>query len=368
MRDRKNVYLDHNATSPLRPVARQAMLQAFEEGFANPSSIHGPGQRASRILEEARQQVAGLLGAEAREVVFVGSGTEAANLAIQGVARRARRRKVALSAIEHPAVSRTCQRLAEEGWQVVELPVTRLGVLDLEAAAELLDESTALVCVMAANNEVGTLQPVREVAELARRVGALVYCDAVQAFGRVPLSVQGLGVDILGVSAHKLGGPKGIGALWIRRGVDLAPVLFGGGQERGLRPGTQNVPAAAGFGAVCEYLQKELPEEAGRLAGLRDRLEALLEERVSGVRITAKEAPRLPNTTNLSVGSLEADVLQVHLDLAGFAVSTTSACSSGAARPSRVLQAMGAGPAEAMRTIRISLGWNTRPEDIEAVV
>jgi cysteine desulfurase len=358
------VYLDHNATTPLDPRVLEAMLPYLRDEYGNPSSLHWFGQRARAAVEEARAAVAALVGAEPPEIVFTGSGSEADNLALRGVAGRARpaRRQVVASAVEHHAVLNTAKALRDEGWPVAFAAVGEGGALDLDRLAGELDDTTALVSVMLANNETGVVQPVAEAARLARERGALVHCDAVQAAGRLPIDVRALDVDLLALSAHKICGPKGVGGLYVRRGTALAPLLRGGGQERNRRAGTENVAGIVGFGIAAAIAREALAAEAQRLCGLRDRLEASL-LRIPGVRRNG-EGPRLPNTANLSFDGTEAEDLLIALDLEGIAVSTGAACSAGGVEPSHVLRAMGLAPERVQSSLRLSLGRTTGEADI----
>ena len=337
-------YLDHNATSPLRPAALDAMVEALHAG-GNPSSVHRPGRAARARIDKARKQVAALVGALPGEVVFTSGGTEANNVALHG------HQRVLVSAIEHESVLKAVPGAAC-------IPVDGNGVLDLAALERMLTSKPSLVSVMFANNETGVIQPIAEVVRLARASGALVHCDAVQAAGKVPVDLHGLGVDYLSLSAHKLGGPTGVGALVVREGVPLVTDRFGGGQESYRRAGTENVAGIAGFGAAAEASRDGLD-----VAALRERIEASLPGRVYGAA-----APRLPNTTCLSMPGVKAETQVMALDLAGVAVSAGSACSSGKVNRSAVLTAMGVEPAEAETAIRISCGWNTVFEDIERLI
>ena len=347
-------YLDHNATSPLRPAAREALLAALESG-GNPSSVHGTGRGARRRLEDAREAVAVAVGAAPAQVVFTSGGSEANALAI-GCAEGER---VFVSAVEHPSV------LAARA-EIVTLPVDRYGVVDLAALDGLLAETggAALVSVMAANNETGVLQPIAHVAEIARRHGARVHCDAVQALGRVPLDLPALGIHMLSLSAHKVGGAPGVGALVLADGEDVAPLIRGGGQERGRRAGTENVPAIAAFGAAAAEIA-QTDDEAARLASLRDKLERRLGELNPDIEIFASGVPRLANTSCFALPDLSAETALMALDLRGVAVSSGSACSSGKVGPSHVLAAMGVPQALARGALRVSLGWSTMEDDIE---
>ena len=346
-------YLDHNATSPLRPAAFDAMAEVLKAG-GNPSSVHRTGRRARATVDAARRQVAALVGALPTEVVFTSGGTEANNLVLAG----SRSRRVIVSAVEHDSV-----RLARVGAEIA--PVDGNGVVDLSALERLLAASAepALVSVMFANNETGVLQPIAEVARLAHAVGALVHCDAVQGAGRARVDLHGLGVDYLSLSAHKLGGSSGVGALIVRGGVPLSPDRRGGGQEANRRAGTENVAGIAGFGVAAEAANGGLD-----VVALRDQLETSLMEIARGARIFGTGAPRICNTTCVSMPGVKAETQVMALDLAGVGVSAGAACSSGKVQHSSVLTAMGVPPAEAETAIRISLGWNTRAADIERLI
>jgi cysteine desulfurase len=359
------IYLDHNATTPVDPEVLEAMLPFLREDYGNPASLHWHGQKARAAVEEARARVAELIGAEPVEVVFTGSGTEADNMAVRGVAGTARepRRGIACTAVEHHAVLNAVKALRDEGWPTAIVRVDDEGRVDLENLARTVDERTALVSVMLANNETGVLQPVREAATLARQRGARVHCDAVQAAGKVRVDVRELGVDLLTLSAHKLYGPKGVGGLFVRRGTDLAPLLRGGSQERNRRAGTVNVAGVVGFGVACARAGERLDADGRRMATLRDRLEERLLA-IGGSRRNGA-GPRAPNTTNLSFAGTEAEALLMALDLAGIAVSTGAACAAGGVEPSHVLRAMGLPPERVQSSLRLSLGRSTREADVD---
>jgi len=362
------VYLDHNATTPLREEVLEGMLPFLRQHFGNPSSAHNFGKRVREAVEEARERVATAIGARPREIIFTSEGTEADNLALFGVTNSplaSKRRKVVTSAIEHPAVIESCKALKKRGFEVVFLPVTPEGVVDLEAAEEAIDENTLLVSLMLANNEIGTLQPVREVAEMAKAKGALVHTDAVQALGKVRVKVEELGVDLASFSSHKLYGPKGVGALYVRTGLRLDPLLHGGHQERRLRPGTENAPGIIGFGLAVELAQEDLDRGMDRrIKALRDRLQRLLLERIPHVVVNGG-GPRVPNTLNMSFAFVEGEALTLSLDAEGVAVSTGSACSSGSLEPSHVLLALGLPPEVAHGSLRFSLGKDTTQEEVD---
>lgn len=362
---RERTYLDWNATAPLRGEARAAMAAAFDV-FGNPSSIHTEGRAARRLMEDARAAVAAAMGADARNVVFTSGGTEANVLALAPGLRNAGRGpavRLIVSAVEHLSVLAGGRFAPEE---VALLPVRPSGIVNLDALAALLKASPpALVSVMLANNETGAIQPIAEVAALVHEAGGLLHVDAVQALGKIPFNIKGLQVDIISVSGHKVGGPKGIGALVLADGIGgLAPLQRGGGQEQGRRAGTENILGIAGFGAAVTAAITTLPQTAARVEALRERLETGLRA-VSGVAIFSDEAPRLPNTTLVALPGLKAETAVIGFDLEGVAVSSGSACSSGKVQPSHVLEAMGADPALIRGAIRLSLGWETTEADID---
>jgi cysteine desulfurase len=358
------VYLDHNATTPVDPRVLEAMLPFLRGDYGNPSSLHWFGQRARAAVEEARARVAALVGASPAEIVFTASGSESDNMALRGVLARARaeRRGLVLSAVEHHAVLHTGKALSEEGVPVKIARVSEGGVVDLDDLAAKVQEGTALVSLMLANNETGVLQPVAEAARIARARGALVHCDAVQAGGKVPVDVGALAVDLLTLSAHKLCGPKGVGCLYVRRGTPMAPLVRGGGQERNRRAGTENVAGIAGFGTAADLAREGLAEEAPRLAALRERLEQRLLA-IPGTRRNGAE-PRLPNTANVSFEGVEAEDLVIALDLEGVAASTGAACAAGGVEPSHVLRAMGLPPERVQSSLRLSLGRSTTEDEV----
>jgi cysteine desulfurase len=350
------VYMDHNATTAIRPEAREAVALALAV-TGNPSSVHGSGRTARRLVEDARENVAALIGADPAGVVFTSGGTEANNLALRGP----KRARVLASAVEHSSVSSALDHM-------VEIPVDGDGVIDLEALESLLaaGEEPALVSVMAANNETGVIQPVAEVAAVAREHGALMHCDAVQAAGKTAIDMNTLGCDLMTLSAHKIGGPAGAGALVASGGNAVSAILRGGGQERGRRAGTENVSGIAGFGAAARASLEGLAEFA-RLGPWRDRIENRLMEH-AGSRVFGAGTSRLGNTSCLTMPGVEAENQVIRFDLAGVAVSAGAACSSGKVEPSRVLAAMGADEKEAATAIRVSLGWNTSEEEVDGFV
>ena len=359
------IYLDYNASTPVDPRVLEAMLPGLTDGFGNPSSLHWFGQQARAALDQARGEVAAVIGSTPGEIVFTGSGTEADNIALRGVAAAARepRRKIVYSAIEHHAVLNTAKLLGEAGFPLAMVRVGQDGLVDLADLEAKVDEQTALVAVMLANNETGVVQPVAEVARIAHAKGALVHCDGVQAVGKIPLDVGSLGADLLALSAHKIYGPKGVGALFVKRGTRLTALLRGGSQERNRRAGTENVAGVAGLGRAAALVREELASERERLAKLRDRLEARLLE-IPGARRNG-EGPRVPGTSNVSFEGIEAESLLMALDLMGLAVSTGAACAAGAVEPSHVLRGMGLPMERVQGSLRFSLGRATTAEQVE---
>ena len=365
------IYLDHNATTPVAPPVADATARALRDIFGNPSSVHAYGQEAKTALDEARSAVARLIGAEPTEIVFTSGGSESNNLAIRGVAEAAAgaaRRRLVAGAMEHEAVLRTLKALDGNGRTTALVKVDERGLVTPERLAEALTDDTALVSVMHANNEIGTIQPVAELAALAHERGALVHTDAVQSVGKIPVDVRGLGVDLLSLSGHKFNGPKGAGALWIRRGTRLHAQMTGGRQERNRRAGTENLPAIVGLGAAARRLLDAPGKGPDDVTGLRDRLEAGILAEVPGTAVNGGESPRVGNTSNVSFHGVEAESLLIALDLEGIAVSTGSACSSGTLEPSHVLRAMGFAPHRAQNSIRFSLGLGNTRADVDRVV
>ena len=364
------VYLDHAATTPVRPEVIEAMLPYFALTFGNASSIHMFGQEARKALESARETVAHCIGARPEEIYFTGGGTESDNLALQGVARANSRKGKHLitSQIEHHAVLTCCSYLEKEGFEVTYSPVDRLGVVKLEALEAAVRADTILFSVMLANNETGTLEPISEIAAMARGKGIPVHTDAVQAVGKIPVNVDALRVDLLSISAHKMHGPKGVGALYVRRGVRVDPLFYGGHHERTRRPGTENVAGVVGFAKAMELATEELPAASKQLTALRDRLERGIRERIPRVRLNGHPAERLPSILNVSFDFVEGESLLLALDLQGIAVSTGSACTSGSLEPSHVLQAMGLPRVGTQGSLRFSIGRDNTEDEIDFVV
>lgn len=362
------IYLDHAATTPMRREVHEAMLPFFEERFGNPSSLHRWGREARVALEEARARLAKVLGASASEILFTRGGTESDNLAVAGRARALPGAAVVCSAIEHQAVLATARALEKTGTALRLLPVDEHGVVRVEALDALLERHPAVISVMWANNEMGAIQPIDVLAERCREAGVVFHTDAVQALGKLAVRVDEVPVDLISVSGHKLGGPKGVGALFVRRGTALEPLLYGGGQERKLRPGTEDVAGAVGLMVAAELAVQERESAMQRLGALRDRLEASLRERVPELVVNAAGAPRLPTISNLSVPGADSEALLLTLDLEGIAASSGSACASGAVEPSHVLSAMGVPPEVAGPSVRFSLGRATTEDEIDRVI
>ncbi len=361
----KRIYLDYAATTPTHPEVVKTMLPYFTEAFGNPSSIYSYGQEAKRAIEEARTKVASLIGARDEEIVFTSGGTEADNSALEGVAfaNESRGNHIITSSIEHHAVLETCKFLERRGFSVTYLPVDEYGLVDPDDVRRAITDKTILVSVMYANNEVGTVEPIAEIAQIAKEAGIYCHTDAVQAAGHIPIDVNELGVDLLSMSAHKLYGPKGIGALYIRKGARLTPFMCGGGQERGRRASTENVPGIVGFSKAVEFAREDMSKEAERLTHLRDQLISGLFERIDHIRLNGHPTMRLPNNANISVDYVEGESMLLNLDLEGICASTGSACSSASLEASHVLLAIGLSHEQAHGSLRFSLGkWTTEDE------
>jgi len=365
------IYFDHNATTPVDPAAAEAMMRALRDLFGNASSVHYYGQQAKAAIDGARSAVAALIGAEPSEIVFTSGGTESDNFAIRGAAEAldvTGRKHLITSGIEHEAVINTFKALARRGWTTSLLPLDASGIVSPDRLREAMTDSTALVSIMHANNEIGTIQPIAELAQIARARGALFHTDAVQSAGKIPVSVRALGVDLLSISGHKFYGPKGAGVLWAKRGVRLSPFLAGGKQERNRRAGTENVPGVIGMGVAASRALEKMAGEATRLSALRNRLEDGILSSVPNTEVNGAREPRVPNTSNISFDRIEAESLLIALDLEGVAVSTGSACSSGTLEPSHVLKAMNLSSHRAQNSIRFSLGAANTEEEIDRVI
>src|SRR5580704_4745419 len=364
------IYLDHNATTPVDPAVLDAMLPFFSADFGNASSIHTFGQQARSAVETAREQITTLLNARPQEIVFTSGGTESDNHAIFGVIANAtgNAKHIITSAIEHEAVLNACQFLEKQGATITYLPVSREGLVDPEDVRRALRPETALISIMHANNELGTVQPLQEIGRIAAQADVYFHTDAVQSIAKIPVDVKALQLDLLSLSGHKFYAPKGIGALYIKSGTHLRQLLFGGHHQRGFRPGTENVPGIVGLGKAAELARLSLAEDASRISTLRDQLERELLARIPDCFANAANTPRTPNTANLTFPGIEGEALIISLDLKGLACSTGAACSSGAVEPSHVLTAIGLSPAEARASIRFSLGRHTTPQQISAAI
>jgi cysteine desulfurase len=363
------IYLDHNATTPVEPAVLDAMLPYFSADFGNAASIHTPGQRARYAVETAREQVAALLGARPQEIIFTSGGTESDNHAVFGIVRNhpGATKHIITSQIEHEAVLNACQFLEKDSGGSIEvtyLPVDQNGLVDPEAVRDAIRPQTALITIMHANNELGTVQPLEQIGKIAAQNDIFFHIDAVQSAGKIPLDVNALNVDLLSISGHKFYAPKGTGALYIRGGTRLRQLLYGGHHQRGFRPGTENVPGIVGLGKAAELARAALSDDASRLSRLRDHLEKELLGRISQSRANAAVAPRTPNTTNITFPGLEGEALIISLDLKGLSCSTGAACSSGAVEPSHVLTAIGLRAEDARASIRFSLGRHTTAQEI----
>jgi len=367
MSETARVYLDHNATSPMRAEAREAMRRAMDPSIANPASLHAEGRAARALVEHAREQVAALAGVSAKEIVFTSGGSEAIAAAVRGVCDRApdRLRRIIVSAVEHSAVLEAANQAGLHGFRVVKVPCDSEGRVDPDGFSKHLLPGTALACLQWANNETGVIQPVEEVGKACRRAGVPFLVDAVQAAGKIELDPWRAHADIAALSSHKLGGPQGAGALVVRDGIVLEPLIPGGAQEKRRRAGTPSVAALAGFGAAAEAAHDRLRQEAERLLRLRAKLETRLRQIFARIQFHGQAASRLANTVNFAVPDVSGEVLVIALDLAGFAVSTGSACASGAVEPSHVIRAMGFEDSDARGAVRVSLGWSTTTADVD---
>ncbi|HEY9204772.1 MAG TPA: cysteine desulfurase NifS [Candidatus Methanoperedens sp.] len=364
----KQVYMDHSATTQVDPAVLEAMLPYLSEKFGNPSSMYTIGRQARRAIEEARQKVADLIGARKEEIIFTGSGTESDNLAIKGIAYKNRKKgnHIITSSIEHHAVLHTCKYLETQGFKVTYLPVSKEGLVNPDDVEKAITADTILITVMHANNEIGTIQPIEEIGKIAGEKSIPFHSDAVQTAGKLPINVDALGVNLLSMSAHKIYGPKGVGALYIRKGIYVEPQLHGGGHERNIRSSTENVPGIVGFGKAAELAKEHLPQEA-KLANLRDSLiKGVLD--IKDSYLNGHPTKRLPNNANFRFSYIEGESMILNLDMKGVAASTGSACSSTSLEPSHVLLAIGLKPEEAHGSLRLTLGLGNTQEDVDYVV
>jgi cysteine desulfurase len=368
MTSMRRVYLDHNASTPVHPEVLEAMLPYFAQAFGNPSSIHGFGREARDAVEAAREQIAGFLGVTPEEMVFTSGGTESDNLAVKGVAQAHPGGHIISSQVEHHAVLRTCQALERSGWSITYLPVDGDGLVDPDDLRRAIRPDTILITIMYANSEVGTIMPVEEIGRVAMAHGIPFHVDAVQAFGKLPFAVRGLGISLMSCSSHKIYGPKGVGGLYVQKGTKMRAIQHGGEHERRRRAGTENVPAIVGFARAVAIRARDMADEAVRVAGLRDRLWEGLRARVPDVRLNGHPTRRVPGTLNASFRGIEAESLILALDLKGVGASAGSACTSGSLEPSYVLTAMGVPTEWALGALRCSLGRSTTADDVDYVL
>ena len=367
----KRIYLDHSATTPVAPEVLDAMLPYFGKKFGNASSLHSFGLEAKEALEESRAKVAALLGAQSEEIIFTSGGTESDNLALKGIGYRSKEKgkgnHIITSSIEHPAILETCRKLETQGFEVTYLPVTKDGLVDPGTVESAVREETVLISVMHANNEIGTIQPLKEIGEIAAEKDVFFHTDAVQTAGKIPIDVNDMGLDLLSISVHKLYGPKGVGALYVRKGTRLDSILQGGGHERGLRSGTENVAGIVGLARAADLASQEMASEAKRLTDLRDKLAKMVLDSVKDAWINGTMEKRLPGNLNFGFRYVEGESLLLFLDSKGIAVSTGSACSSKKLEPSHVLMSLGLKAEECHGSLRITMGRSNTEEDVDYV-
>lgn len=366
----KRIYMDHNATTPVHPAVLEAMLPYFTEFYGNASSVHSFGREARNGIEEARERIANFIGAQPGEIIFTSGGTESDNFAIEGAAFEnvKKGKHIITTLIEHPAVLNTCKHLETHGFEVSYLTVDKYGVVSLDELRDLIRDDTILITIMHANNEVGTIQPMKEIGMIAKEKGIILHTDAVQTTGKVPINVNELGIDLVSMSAHKIYGPKGVGALYMRKGTKVEPLIRGGHHERNRRGGTENVPGVVGFGKAIEIASADMEAESKRLWNLTEKMKNGLFEKLDYVYTNSHPKNRLPNTMNISFDYVEGEAILLNLDMKGIAASTGSACSSGSLEPSHVLLALGICAATAQGTIRFSLGRANNEEDVDYLV
>jgi cysteine desulfurase len=364
------IYLDHAATTPTHPDVVKAMLPYFSDAFGNPSTLYSYGQEARKAVEEARNKIASLINAQSEEIVFTSGGTEADNFAIKGVAyaNEHKGNHIITTPIEHHAVIEPCKFLEKRGFSVTYLPVDRYGLVDPQDIKNAITDKTIVISIMHANNEVGTVEPISTIGKIAKERGIIFHTDAVQTVGHIPVDVDKLGVDLLSISAHKFYGPKGIGALYIRKGTNLAPFIHGGAQEKGQRSGTENTPGIIGFGKAVEIAMEEMTKERTRLSHLRDKFIKGLLEQIEQIQVNGHPTKRLPNNVNVTIDSARADLVLLNLETEWIYASSGSACSSSNAEPSHVLLALGLSPEQARSSLRFTLGRETTESDIERVL
>ncbi len=366
----KRYYFDHNATTPVRPEVVDAMMPFLRDGYGNASSLHSIGLEAKKALDDSRGKIASFIGAEPEEVYFTGCGTESDNIALRGIVTRAEdgRTGIVTTAVEHSAIIKTAATLKDKGYPVSIVGVDSLCRVDMDVLRSMVGDQTAIVSVMHANNETGVIQDIKRAAQIAHEKGAVFHTDAVQTGGKRAINVKEMGIDLLSLSAHKLNALKGVGALYIRNGVHVEPITTGGAHERGIRPGTENIPGIVGFARAFELMTAERETSSAKLLRLRDRLESGIAETIPDVLFNGREAERLPTTSNISFPRVDGEALMLSLDLEGIAVSTGSACTTGDVEPSHVLVAMGVSPKIAQGSIRFSMGWGTTDEAVDHVL
>ena len=367
---KKRYYLDHNATTPVRPEVIEAMLPYMNEKYGNASSVHWFGQEAKNALELSREKIATLIGADSEEIFFTGCGTESDNIALAGYLSTVHENKNGLvtTSIEHSAILKTAAKLEKDGIPISYMGVDKQCLVDLDALGDAVGSDIALVSIMHANNETGVLQPVKEVAKIAHEAGALFHTDAIQSVGKIHINVREMDIDMLSMSAHKINALKGVGALYIKKGINIVPLTYGGAHERGIRPGTENIAGIVGFAKALELQVKEREETTKKLSELRNRLEKRIEEKIPSLLFNGRDTERLPGTSNISFPDVDGEALLFSMDIEGIAISTGSACSSGEVEPSHVLIAMGIPPNVAQSSIRFSIGWGNTDEDIDHVI
>jgi len=366
----RRVYMDHAATTPVDPEVVEAMVPYFTEIYGNASSLHSYGREAHNAMEEARRRVARLLNAYPEEIIFTAGGTESDNIAIKGTAyaNRSRGDQIITSTIEHPAVLETCRSLEKQGFKVSYIPVDKNGLIELESLRKAVTERTTLITIMHANNEIGTIEPIEEIAEIAKAKSIIFHTDAVQSAGKIPIDVKNVGVDLLSISAHKIYGPKGIGALYIKKGTHLEPIIHGGGHEKGLRSSTENIPGIVGLGKAAELAERRIGEDTAHLTDLRDQLIKATLSNIEESYLNGHPTKRLPNNAHFRFTGIEGEALILNLDEKGVAASTGSACSSKKLLPSHVLMAIGLDEVQAHGSLRLTLGRENTKEDIEYVL
>lgn len=364
------IYMDHSATSPVDPQVFEAMKSYFVDEFGNASTLYSLGREARKAMESARAQVASIIGAKPEEIIFTSGGTESDNIAIKGTVYRLKDKgnHIITSAIEHPAVEETCNYLEKKGFEVTYLPVYEEGIVRIDDLEDAITDKTILITIMHANNEIGTIQPIAEIGKIAREKKIYFHTDAVQSVGKIPVNVEDLNVDMLSLSSHKLYGPKGIGALYVKKGVRLEPIIHGGGHEKGLRPGTENVSGIVGLGKACEIAERDLQKNAKYITNLRDKLIDGVLDSIEQSYLNGHRTKRLPNNINFRFTSIEGESLVLHLDSKGIAASTGSACSSKKLEPSHVLTALGLEKVDAHGSLRLTIGKENTEEEVDYVI